>query len=175
MRRLNALRAASVVILAGLLASCTITFEPVVEVRPEPRPTVRFTAPQIERFEPDRGDASRYRVGDPIGFRVRTNADGFVTLTAIDPDGSVYVFARNIPVRGGRTEVITGLSPRQRFVVDPPLGRHRVRAAFTPARTDERVVYLGIVGYDRWLNQISLELRFFDAFDQRETTFSVTR
>jgi hypothetical protein len=175
MRRLIALRGASILLLAAALSACTITFEPMLEVRPEPRPTIRLTAPRIDRFEPDRGVGETYRIGEPIGFRVRANADGYVTLTAIDPDGSVYVFARNIPVRAGHTELITGIGPRQRFVVDPPLGLHRVRAAFTPERTEERIVYIGIVGYDRWLNQISLELRLFDAFDQRETNFFVSR
>jgi hypothetical protein len=166
-------RASAVLATIGVLAACTITFEPVVEVQRAAPP--RPPAARIEFFEPDRGRTASYRVGERIAFDVRTNVDGFVTLSALDANGAVYVFARNVPVRGGRAERIEGIGPRQRFVVDPPLGRHFVRASFTPARTDEIVLYVGIIGYDAWLRQISLELRPFDAHDQRETVFTVRR
>jgi hypothetical protein len=167
-----AIRPAGLLVLVLLLSACTITFEPWVEVRPtvDPRP-----GPRIEIFEPERGVGASYRVGEPIGFRLRTNMDGYVTLSALDADGSVYVFARNVRVRANRTQVISGISPRQQFVVDPPTGRHYVRASFTPDRTTERVVYIGVRGRDGWLQRITMELRPFDAFDQRETTFTVVR
>jgi hypothetical protein len=170
--RVFALRPAGLLVFAMLLTACTITFEPWVEVRPTvpPRPS-----PRIEAFEPDRGAGAAYRIGEPIGFRILTNADGYVTLSALDADGEVYVFARNIRVRANRTQVISGIGPRQQFVVDPPTGRHYVRASFTPDRTDERVVYVGVRGRDAWLRRITLELRLFDVFDQRETTFTVVR
>jgi hypothetical protein len=173
MRARNTVRATLLAFVVLLLGACTITFEPVVEVRT--RPPHAAPSALIERFEPNRGIGATYYVGDPISFRIRTSVDGFVTLTAIDPDGSVYVFARNIPVRGGRNEVIAGLSRRLTFVVDPPAGRHFVRASFTPTRTSERVVYIGIVGYDNWLRQISIEIGPFPTYDQRETSFAVRR
>jgi hypothetical protein len=132
-------------------------------------------SPRIDFFEPDRGPNTTYRVGEPIGFRIRTNADGYLTLTAIDPGGRVYVFARNIRLQGNRTHVIEGIGPRQLFFVDPPTGRHFVRATFTPARTDERVTYVGLQGRDAWVRQITFELRPFDQYDQRETAFLVRR
>lgn len=169
--RVFALRPAGLLVFAMLLTACTITFEPWVEVRP----TVRPPSPRIEVFEPHRGAGATYRVGEPISFIVRTNTDGYVTLSALDADGEVYVFARNIRVRANRTQEISGITPRQQFVVDPPTGRHYVRASFTPDRTDERVVYIGVRGRDAWLRRITLELRLFDVFDQRETTFTVVR
>ncbi len=169
--RVFALRPAGLLVFAMLLTACTITFEPWVEVRP----TVRPPSPRIEVFEPHRGAGAAYRVGEPISFIVRTNTDGYVTLSALDADGEVYVFARNIRVRANRTQEISGITPRQQFVVDPPTGRHYVRASFTPDRTDERVVYIGVRGRDAWLRRITLELRLFDVFDQRETTFTVVR
>jgi hypothetical protein len=172
MRIAQRLRPVGLLLLAGVLVGCTITWEPVVEVRPAVIPP---PAPRIERFEPDRGVGASYRVGEPIAFRIRTNADGYVTLSALDARGSVYVFARNVRVRADRTHLITGVDARQQFVVDPPTGRHYVRASFTPARTEERVVYHGQLGRDGWLRRITLELRGFDAFDQRETMFTVRR
>ena len=170
--RVFALRPAGLLIFALLLTACTITFEPWVEVRPMVQ---LLPSPRIEVFEPHRGAGAAYRVGEPISFMIRTNADGYVTLSALDADGEVYVFARNIRVRANRTQEISGIGPRQQFVVDPPFGRHHVRASFTPDRTDERVVYIGVRGRDAWLQRITLELRLFDDFDQRETTFNVVR
>lgn len=160
-----------VVVALASLTACTVRFEPFGDTAPA-RPLV---TPRIEFFEPQRGPNTVYRVGEQIGFRIRTNMDGYVTLTALDPDGRVYVFARNIRVQGNRTTLIEGISPRLLFFVDPPLGRHFVRATFTPARTDERVVYSGVRGRDAWLRQLTFELRPFDAFDQRETSFTVRR
>jgi hypothetical protein len=156
-----------------LLAACTVLVEPLdVSVR-TPAVTVRDAT--ILQFEPTRGANAWYRVGDQIGFRVRTTEDGYLTLTALDPTGEVYVFARNLPVRGGRTEIIQGLSPRQRFIVTAPTGPHRVGAHFTPARTDERVVFIGVRGYGAWQTQIELELRPFARGDVAETRFNVGR
>jgi hypothetical protein len=169
--RTHMLRPAGLVIMVMILAACTVTFEPFVDVRP----TVRPSTARIELFEPSRGVAASYRVGERISFDVRTNMSGFVTLSALDANGEVYVFARNVRVVANRTQTISGIGPRQQFVVDPPLGRHYVRASFTPERTAERVVYFGVTGRDGWLQRISLELRPFDVFDQRETTFTVVR
>jgi len=169
----RALRPLALALLALTLSACTIVFEPLEPGR-EQRPTVVETR-LIRHFVPTRGTGSTYRVGDPIAFQVRTAEDGYLTLTAIDPNGSVYVFARNIPVRGGRTEVITGLSPRQRFVVTAPEGLHRVSAHFTPAATDERVEFVGRLGYDGWQARIWIELQPFPRSDVTETRFFVRR
>jgi hypothetical protein len=155
------------------LAACTITFEPATD--PPPRVTTRPAFVVLEQFVPDRGVNSTYRIGDPIGFRVRTTQDGYVTLTAIDPGGAVYVFARNVPVRAGRTNVIDGLGPRQRFVITAPEGLHRVVAHFTPRATDEVVTFRGIAGYDSWQSQIRIELQPYPTGEYRETRFFVRR
>ena len=49
-------------------------------------------------FAPGRGEGATYYVGETITFLVRSREAGYLTLTAIDPDGLVYVFARNIPI-----------------------------------------------------------------------------
>ncbi len=157
-----------------LLGACTVLVEPLdVRVRP-PTVTVR-DAFLIRHFEPERGAGATYRIGDPIGFRVRAAQDGYVTLTAIDPTGEVYVFARNIRVRANRTEIIRGISPRERFVVTAPEGLHRVSVHFKPARSDETVTFRGVSGYGTWQAQIRLELRAFPRGDIAETHFTVRR
>jgi hypothetical protein len=173
--RIRRLAAASLafVALVATTAACTITFVPgdvLVDVeRPTPRPAA------IERFESVR---ALYRVGDPVSFRIATATSGYVTLTAIDPDGSVYVIARNVRVEGGgRTQVIPAPDARIAFVAVPPTGRHAVRAHFTPRRTAETVVYTGVVGIDAWFARIRLELTGtgFDLEDTAEVRFTITR
>ncbi len=172
--RIRRLAAASFALVALVVttAACTITFVPgdvLVDVeRPAPRPVV------IERFESMRGI---YRVGDAVSFRIVTATAGYVTLTAIDPDGSVYVIARNVRVEGNRTQVIPASDARIAFVAVPPTGRHAVRAHFTPRRTSETVVYTDIVGVDAWFARIRLELdgTGYVIDDTAEARFSIVR
>ena len=170
--RIRRLAAASLtfVALVATTAACTITFVPgdvLVDVgRPAPRPAL------FERFESVRGV---YRVGDAVSFRIATATSGYVTLTAIDPDGSVYVIARNVLVEGGRTQVIPASDARIAFVAIPPTGRHAVRAHFTPRRTSESVVFTGVIGIDAWFARIRLELAGtgYAIDDTAEARFSI--
>lgn len=173
--RIRRLAAASLafVALVATTAACTITFVPSdvrVDVpRPAPRPAV------IERFESVRG---LYRVGDAVSFRIATATSGYVTLTAIDPDGRVYVIARNVyVVGGGRSQIIPGPEARIAFVAVPPTGRHAVRAHFTPRRTPETVVFTGVAGFDAWYARIRLELdgTGYALEDTAEARFSIVR
>lgn len=130
----------------------------------------------ITTFAPARGAGSTYLVGERIEFQIRTRQDGYVTLSAIDPDGSVYTFARNIRVNAGRTQFLSGPGPRLEFAVTPPTGLHRVRASFTAQRTDQtRVRYEGRSGEDGWTTAIRVELEPADVRDVAETHFFVER
>lgn len=173
--RIRRLAAASFafVALVATTAACTITFVPgdvLVDVeRPALRPAI------VERFESVR---SVYRVGEAVSFRIATATAGYVTLTAIDPDGSVYVIARNVRVEGGgRTQVIPSSASRIAFVAVPPTGPHAVRAHFTPRRTAETVVFTGVVGIDAWFARIRLELEGtgYAIDDTAEARFSIVR
>lgn len=151
-------------------SACTITFlpsGPFDGARPRPSAV-------IERFESVRRS---YGVGERIDFHIATNRPGYVTLTAIDPDGSVYVFARNLPVSGRGTEILPPPGLRQVFVAVPPTGRHVVRAHFTPTRTPERVVFRGLVGFDSWSSAIAIELSGtgFVLDDVAEVRFDIVR
>jgi hypothetical protein len=160
------------VVAAVGLSACTITFFPDPSVdRPRPAPAASAV---IERFE---SFSSSYWVGSRVSFRIRTNQPGYVTLTAFDPDGSVYVIARNVAVRGNRVETIPAPFGRTVFVAVPPTGLHLVRAHFTPEPTPERIRFVGIGSVDAWLAQIVLEIRAFgyDAEDVAETRFQIRR
>ena len=160
-------------VLVATLAACTITFVPGDVVVDVDRPTSRSTA--IERFESVR---DVYRIGEVVSFRIATTTSGYVTLTAIDPDGRVYVIARNVRVEGGgRTQAIPAPDARVAFVAVPPSGWHTVRAHFTPSRTSETVVFAGVVGIDAWFARIRLELSGtgYGFEDTAEARFTIDR
>ena len=125
----------------------------------------------IQVFEPSRGPGSSYRVGETIAFRVLTNQDGYLTLSAIDPDGAVYTFARNLRVRGGRVQVFEGPDAGSVFSLVPPRGLHRVRAVFTSAPTSGLVSYRGVVGETVWTARIRSEVSDHQVRDIAETSF----
>ena len=165
------LRIAGLVALCALLASCTITVRP-GDVSVSGRVRFGIEVNDIIRvFEPTRGSGSVYLVGDSISFRVITNRDGYITLTELGPRGNVSTFARNIYVRGGQVNVISGPDDASEFLLVPPRGLHRVRASFTPARTSGRVIYRNSNGEDQWTESIVTEVRDYDVRDIAETRF----
>lgn len=154
-------------------SACTVTITSDPD-RSSRDPFRERTDPIIQRFEPAAGEGSSYRIGSEISFRVRTRFDGYLTLTSLDPDGDVYTFARNVPVSGGRSTIIDGSQRGVVFLVDPPRGWHRVRATFTPRRTDtSRVTFRGIAGEDDWRAAIRVELEPYEVRDVAETRFYV--
>src|SRR5690625_433841 len=161
--------------LATLLAGCTVYFDDGTSFRMRIQGTFGVQLSNvIERFEPTRGHGSSYRVGEEIAFNVRTNRDGYLTLSTINSDGRVDTFVRNIYVRGVRTVTIDGADARHIFRVKPPRGTLRIRASFTPSRTDtSRVSYAGIRGEEAWTESITVELRPHDVRDVRETYIRV--
>ena len=154
-------------LLALLVSACTITVRPGgVGGSDYPLNTV------IEEFRPTRGGGATYNIGDRIEFRLVVNQPGFITLSAIDPDGRVYTFARNVPVQRGVNFLPT---PGQRVVytAGPPRGLHYVRAAFTSGRTNNSVTYTGRYGNGEWNSAINLEIRNVPVRDVLETTLYI--
>src|SRR5690606_24238931 len=84
----------------------------------------------IVDFRPTRGVGAVYGVGEEIQFLIQTSSPGYVTLSAIDPDGRVYILSRNIAVPGGSV-VLPTADQRVTYNAAPPRGFHRVRASFT--------------------------------------------
>lgn len=156
-----------------LLTSCAIYVSPNSVTA---RGRIRFgieVSDVLRVFEPARGTGSTYYVGENVSFRILTTRDGYLTLTALDPDGRVYTFARNLYVRGGQTTVISGPDDSSVFSLVPPRGLQRVRAAFTPGRTSGRISYSGNSNEGRWTQSIITEVRDYDVRDIAETHFYI--
>lgn len=170
LRRVPSLRAFLTILALPLLLSlggCTITF-----IGPDDGVTAVPRVRLIERFEVRGG--GDLRVGQSIAFQIRTSRDGFVTLSSLDPNGNVEVFARNLRVTANRTVVLDGRSQGVVFLVTPPRGDHRVRASFTTGPTDpNRVRFVGRVGEENWLAAIRIDLEPFPVTDVAEARFSV--
>ncbi len=163
MRGKRIILAAAAAFTALLLSACTIT------IRPGGVGTVEYPLhPVIEEFRPTRGSGATYYVGDDIEFMVVVNQSGYITLSAIDPDGRVYTFARNLYVERG-VNYLPGRGERVVYSAAPPRGLHYVRASFTSGRTDSSVTYRGRTGTDGWNSAINLEIRSFPVRDVSET------
>ncbi len=156
-------------LLAAALSACTIY------VRPGGPIHVGVPLdPVIEAFAPTRGEGATYHVGDGVEFRIRTRESGYVTLSAMDPDGRVYVLSRNIYIPGGRTVILPTPEMRVSYTAAPPRGYHRIRASFTSARTDPtRVTYLGRFGGDAWTSAIEIDIRSYPVRDVAETSLVI--
>lgn len=164
--RLNRLRSIlSVALIAVVASACTVVVQPGTG-------GIGNLDGVIVDFRPTRGVGAIYNVGDEIQFLIQTSSPGFVTLTAIDPDGRVYVISRNIAVAGGTT-ILPTAEQRVVFNAAPPRGFHRVRASFTSTRTSETVVYSGRRGDGEWSNAISIEINPAPLRDMRETNLTI--
>lgn len=163
-------------ILALLLSACSVYVTPGgAAVSGNLRINIKL-GNVITYFQPDRGEGSTYLTGERVYFRIRTTQDGYITLTAIDSDGYIDSFIRNVFVRGGVTTTIPAPNARYEFIVAPPRGIQTVRATFTPARTDEsRVIYQGRRGGDVWTQSIVTELEPYpsSARDVAQTYFYI--
>jgi hypothetical protein len=165
----------SVVLLIALgLSSCRVVVTPGnVSIGTN----VRFgieVSPIIQVFEPTRGAGANYVVGDAISFRILTNRSGYITLTAIDPDGSIYVLVQNLYVQGGLVTTISGPNARSIFTLQPPYGLHRVRAAFTPSPTGTAsITYQSTRGEDNWTRIIVTDVTPYNVRDIVETRFFI--
>lgn len=159
-----------------LLAGCTVYVVP-GDRAVQGRISISLDLDQvITTFQPTRGPGATYRLGEQIEFAIRTNESGYVSLTAIDPDGSVYTFARNIWVEAGRTTMLPSRGSRVAFVADPPTGLHRVRASFTRDRVDTtRVRFEGRSGEEGWTTALRVELRDASVRDVVETYLFIER
>ena len=166
---------AVLVTLALLLGACTVTFVPDSSVSVNARVGFGIDLNNvIGVFEPTRGSGAVYSLNDTISFRVRANRSGYVTLTAIDPDGTVYPIIRNVFVGAGETRIIPNSSDGVQFNLAPPRGLHRVRASFTLRPTDiSRVVYRGVITEDRWTNSIVSDVSPYEVRDIVQTRFFI--
>lgn len=113
-------------------------------------------SPVITRFEPDRGQAASYRVGDSVSFIITLTRPGYVVLVGIDPDGVTYEFDR-VHLSSG-THRLSG-PPGFRYEVRPPLGLQRVRAIYTDTPHPSSFVFRGRYSLEIWDQQTSIYIQ----------------
>lgn len=105
----------------------------------------------IARVTPDRGEGSSYAIGEAIKINVTTRDAGYVTLLALNADGSADALVRNAYVAAGTTTF-----PRAQdgvtFNAGAPRGLQRVRAIFTRPRPTTDLVLGGVYDGNRWNN-----------------------
>lgn len=134
----------AVVVLVSLLSSCTYMLNPnQYSVSSYTNLTggqqAYATTYSNSYFVPSRGTGSSYLVGEQIQFRGQSPQSGYMSLTAIDPDGTTYVFEENIPVRAGQDFTLPN---GKTYSLTPPRGLHRIQAAFsTQPISNTNVVY----------------------------------
>jgi hypothetical protein len=141
------------ILLAVLLSGCFPVVRPGVTVG------LRFGIelnPIITRFEPDRGRAASYRVGESVSFVVSLTRPGYVTLVGIDPDGVTYEFDRVFLNAG--THLLSG-PPGYRYELRPPLGIQRVRAIYTDTPHPLGFIFRGTYSSEGWDQQTSLYIQ----------------
>lgn len=77
-----------------------------------------------------------FRIGEPVGFRVRSGRDGYLTIVDLGTDGTVTVLfpndmAPDNRVRAGQEIVLPPPAKADEFVATEPAGRGVVRAFVT--------------------------------------------
>lgn len=171
----------SVSVLSLLLAACTVTFVPddggsgIVE-RPRPpapsepiveRPTPNLPSSNvIDRFETA---SNRINVGSVLAFRTRIREEGFLTITAMAPDGRVVVLMRATRVAANQQVFLPSGGNLQ---ATTPRGTWRVRAHFT-ANRPAGVSFQGLQGERAWTEAILRDIEGAGLADVEETNYDV--
>ncbi len=175
-------------LLVFTLSACTVTFDPntVADARPTrpvpPIETERPTRPTPDvRLPSDAGFVGLDVVpntiypGSVIAFRTRVRDDGFLTISAMAPNGRVEVLVRNERVSAGQQTIVPppGASAGERIEASEPVGTWRVKAQLSPQRT--RATYQGLQGLDDWTAAIAEDLAGIDGASVIDTSFEVQR
>jgi hypothetical protein len=156
-------------LVAALLAgACTVIVpadRPPVVDQPRPAPTAPATdvpRPRPSPALPSDVEFVTFEVGpltiypeSVIYFRYQVRSGGYLTVSALAPDGRVTMLARDVQVGTGprlHPEVGSG----ERIQASAPAGVWRVRAEWTPQPTGAR--YTGVRGLDAWTAAIAANL-----------------
>jgi hypothetical protein len=154
---------------AALLAgACTVIVPadgpPVVD-QPRPAPTAPATdvpRPRPSPALPTGVEFVAFEVGPQtiypdsvIYFRFQVRRGGYLTVSALAPDGRVTMLARDVPVGTG-PRLYPEPGSAVRILASAPTGVWRVRAEWTPQPTQAR--YTGVRGLDAWTDAIAANL-----------------
>ncbi len=178
-------------VLAVVLSSCAVTFVPgddsvgtvrptpqIDVVRPDPaRPDVG--RPQPSALLPGDGSILQFEItpntihpSSRLVFRTRFARAGYLTVSAMAPNGRVEVLLRNVPVAPG-FQLVPPLAapPSERVQASGPTGRWVLRAQFSEVRTAAR--FQNVRGYDAWTVAVADDLRGAANASMFETSYEV--
>lgn len=160
--------------LALIASACTVTIVPgerttgdrpsAERPTPDPRPEPPRPQPPVVDL-PDQGAIVQFEImpntiypGSVLTFRTRVARDGFLSVSALAPDGRVVVLVRQAPVTAGFQLVPPVPSPpADRVLASAPTGWWLVRAQFSNQKTP--VAYAGVRGEANWTRAIAEDLR----------------
>lgn len=179
-------------LLLALLSSCTVTFTPDDGAdATRPTPPTETARPDPQRPDPQRpvvpsalpGEGSilqfevtpnTIRPSTTMIFRTRFARAGYLTVSAMAPNGRIEVLLRNVAVAPGFQLVPpVGAPPSERVQASAPIGSWVVRAQFSEGRTEAR--YQNVQGYDAWTDAVVDDLRGASNASVFETTYEVER
>jgi hypothetical protein len=151
-----------------LTGACTVIVpadRPPVVDQPRPAPTAPATdvpRPRPSPVLPSDVEFVAFEVGPQtiypdsvIYFRFQVRRGGYLTVSALAPDGRVAMLARDVQVGTG-PRLYPEVGSDLRIQASAPAGVWRVRAEWTPQPTGAR--YTGVRGLDAWTAAIAANL-----------------
>jgi hypothetical protein len=121
---------------------------------------------------------SRFEVGpltiypnSQIFFRALVRDAGYLTVSAMAPNGRVSMLATDVPIEAGRQLLYPPSGGSTRIQASAPEGVWQVRAEWTPRPTNAR--YQGVQGRDAWTAAILRNLAGIDGASVAESSFEV--
>lgn len=174
----------------ALLASgCTVTFLPPIDAGggaavDRPRTPTDVDRPRPPEPSPLLPDDAGFRVfeiaplniypGSQMYFRVSVRRSGYLTISAMDPDGRVRVLVRDYPIEAGGSPVrVPPVGTPEPVEGRAPEGTWRLRAAWSPQPIDAR--YDALRGLDAWTDALRADLAPFADASVFEAAYEVLR
>ncbi|MFO8151307.1 MAG: DUF4384 domain-containing protein [Trueperaceae bacterium] len=178
-----------------LLASgCSVTFLPPIDggggvTVDRPRPPTDESSSTVDRPRPPKPspllpDDEGFRIfeiaplsiypGSQMYFRVSVRRSGYLTISALDPEGRVSVLVRNYAIEAGGSPVrVPPVGTSEPVQGRTPEGEWRLRASWSPRPIGAR--YDGLRGLDAWTDAIRDDLARFDDASVFEDVYEVKR
>jgi len=172
-----------------LASACTVTFLPPGDApppsaaeRPQPPAATEPVRPQPPRPVaglPSDADFFVFEVGpstiypsDQLYFRVQVLRPGYLTVSAMAPNGRVVVLLSDVAIGVlPITTILPRADSRTPVLASGPVGAWRVFAQLTPAPAGAR--YGGLQGLDAWTGAIAANLARFDRASVIESAYEV--
>jgi len=165
----------AVVLLTG---ACTVTFlpddgttvvRPTQPERPQPQPSSELPSDAaFNRFEV--GPLTIYP-DSQIFFRAMVRRAGFITVSAMAPNGRVTVLARDVAIEAGRQLLYPPSGGNLRIQASAPEGLWLVRAEWSPRPTNAR--YQNVQGLEAWTAAIVANLSGVEGASVSEASYEV--